>query len=331
MSVRVVSILTAIAVGLTAVACAKVPYTHRRQFNLVPDSIMQGLGASTYTSMLQGKQVQVKGTSSEILDRVGSRISSVANKPSYDWQFRLIQEDTINAWCLPGGYIGFYTGILPVLQNEAGMAFVMGHEVGHATARHGSERMSQQMALVGGMGALELYLSGKSKMSPEQQGLIMGALGLGAQFGVMLPFSRAHEKEADVIGLMYMANAGYPPQESVKVWDRMGAASPSNTPMFMSTHPAPGKRQDKLNEWMESAQKRYARNKLAGNMMQTLWEGGPTVPSSGKSTTGGKPTSSGTSTTGGKPTTTTKPTTSGKPTTTDSPKSTPTGKGSGNR
>ena len=312
MSARVLSLTVAAAVTVTAVACIKVPYTHRRQFNLVPDSIMQGLGASTYTSMLQGKSIQAKGQTSTILDRVGKRISTVADKPSYDWQFRLIEEDVINAWCLPGGYIGFYTGILPVLENEAGMAFVMGHEVGHATARHGSERMSQQLAMVGGLGALELYLSGQSKMSAEQRGLILGALGVGAQVGVMLPFSRAHESEADVIGLMYMANAGYPPEESIKVWDRMSAASPSNTPVFLSTHPSPGKRQAKLREWMDSAQKRYARNKLPGDMLATIWDG-PIPVSSGKpASSSTKVEQKPTGDTGGEPS----GDTSGKPSTT---------------
>ena len=182
----------AVSVGVVAVACAKVPYTGRRQFNLVPDSIMTGLGQSTYTSMLEGKSLQTSGQNHTVLTRVGERISKVANKPNFDWQFRMIDEPEVNAWCLPGGYIGFHTGILPVLNNEAGMASVMGHEVGHATAKHGAERLSQNLALVGGLGALELYLSGKQKLSDEQRGLVHphhsphfdideGALPIGAR------------------------------------------------------------------------------------------------------------------------------------------------------
>ncbi|TNE85472.1 MAG: M48 family peptidase [Deltaproteobacteria bacterium] len=264
--------LAALAVGaVLATACAKVPYTGRRQFNLVPDAIMNGLGKQSYASMLGGAQVKKSGRESEVLTQVGRRISRVANKPDYDWQFSMIDDATINAWCLPGGYIGFYTGILPVLQNEAGMAFVMGHEVGHATARHGAERLSQNLALMGGLAGLELYLAGKEKMTPEQRGIVLGALGIGAQVGVMLPFSRAHESEADVIGVMYMANAGYPPAESLDVWDRMAAQTGGQPPAFLSTHPSHEKRKQVIREWLPQARKRYERNKLPGDTRATLW------------------------------------------------------------
>jgi len=265
-------LLITLAAATLAAACIKVPYTGRRQFNLVPDSVMHGLGASTYQSMLQGKVVQRKGQDSAILDRVGNRISEAAHKPGFEWEYSLIAEDTLNAWCLPGGKIGFYTGILPVLENEAGMAFVMGHEVGHATARHGSERLSQNLALVGGLTALELYLSGQEKLSQEQRGLILGALGVGAQVGVILPFSRKHESEADVIGLMYMAKAGYPPQESIAVWDRMAQATGGKQlPAFLSTHPPHAKRQEVLRDWMDNAAKRYARNRLPKGTQTPIW------------------------------------------------------------
>ena len=121
------------------------------------------------------------------------------------------------------GKIAFYSGILPVLENEAGMAFVMGHEVGHAMARHGAERISQQATMIGGLTALYLYLDNKSDMPDEARNMLMAALGVGVELGIMLPFSRAHEKEADVMGMMYMANAGYPPTESIDVWTRMSA------------------------------------------------------------------------------------------------------------
>lgn len=276
---RVLVFGLAVSVGVVAVACAKVPYTNRRQFNLVPDGIMTGLGKSTYTTMLQGKSLQTAGQNHEVLTRVGGRISRVADKPSFDWQFRMIEEPEVNAWCLPGGYIGFYTGILPVLRNEAGMSFVMGHEVGHATAKHGAERMSQNLALVGGLGVLELYLSGKEKLSDEQRGLVLGALGVGAQVGVLLPFSRAHESEADVIGLMYMAGAGYPPAESIEVWDRMAQLTGKGAvPTFLSTHPSHDKRQDNLREWMPQAMKRYERNRLGGDMLEAIWTGPVPAP-----------------------------------------------------
>ena len=148
----------------------------------------------------------------------------MADQPDFDWSYALINDPQMNAWCLPGGYIGFYTGILPVLRNEAGMAFVMGHEVGHAVARHGAERMSQQLLAVGGLQVLDMFLSGSSKVSEETRGMIMAAAGVGAQAGVIPPFSRAHEKESDTIGMMYMAEAGYPPGESIKVWERLEEA-----------------------------------------------------------------------------------------------------------
>lgn len=271
--------LVGAAITVLAAACIKVPYTGRRQFNLVPESVMHGLGANTYQSMLAGKTLQTSGSNHAVLDRVGDRISIAAHEPGFDWAYTLIVEDTLNAWCLPGGKIGFYTGILPVLQNEAGMAFVMGHEVGHATARHGSERLSQNLAIVGGLGALELFLSGQGKLSQEQRGLILGAIGVGAQVGVLLPFSRRHESEADVIGLMYMSAAGYPPEESIKVWDRMGAASGAKPPPFLSTHPPNARRQEVLRDWMDQARKRYERNRLSGDMLATIWSGPVRAPS----------------------------------------------------
>ena len=178
-----------VAAGALAVACAKVPYSGRLQFNLIPDSIMRGIGKSAYPTMLKDKKILKKGDKAEALQRVGTRIAAVANKPKFDWQFSMIKEDTINAWCLPGGYIGFYNGILPVLSSEAGMAAVMGHEVGHATAHHGAERLSQQLALLGGLGALYLFLEEGTEMKDEHKAIIIAAAGVGAQFGIMLPFS----------------------------------------------------------------------------------------------------------------------------------------------
>jgi predicted Zn-dependent protease len=276
MSARSLLLVTLLAVagGSVYAACAKVPYTNRRQFKIVPNKVMSTLGRTTYASMLQGKRLQTSGQNHDVLSRVGQRISRAAAQPKFDWQYRMIDDPTINAWCLPGGYIGFYTGILPVLRNEAGMAFVMGHEVAHATAHHGAERLSQNLALVGGLGVLQAIASGNTKMTPEQQAIVFGALGVGAQVGVLLPFSRKHESEADVIGAMYMATAGYPPDESIVVWDRMAAMTGgSNTPSFLATHPPHEKRKQRLREWMPRAQKRYERNRLSGDMKATLWQG----------------------------------------------------------
>ena len=260
-----------VAAGALAVACAKVPYSGRLQFNLIPDSIMRGIGKSAYPTMLKDKKILKKGDKAEALQRVGTRIAAVANKPKFDWQFSMIKEDTINAWCLPGGYIGFYNGILPVLSSEAGMAAVMGHEVGHATAHHGAERLSQQLALLGGLGALYLFLEEGTEMKDEHKAIIIAAAGVGAQFGIMLPFSRAHESEADVIGMMYMAQAGYAPNQSIKVWERMAELSPSKIPAFLSTHPSHEHRQKNLAKWLDQGQKKYERSKKHKGTSKALW------------------------------------------------------------
>ena len=259
-----------LALGVTA--CVKVPVTGRRQFNLIPDGLMRNLGESTYTSMLADENV-AKGTeNSQVIKRVGQRIADAANQKDYDWEFKLIQDnDTINAWCLPGGKIAVYTGLLPVVKNEAGLAFVTGHEVGHATAHHGAERLSQQLAVLGGMAGLYLYLDNKSDMSEKQIATVVAAVGIGAQGGVILPFSRAHEKEADVIGMMYMAKAGYPPDEAPKVWDRMEEASGPGLPAILSTHPSNEQRKANLREWMPKAKKRYKRSSKRNGTQQTLW------------------------------------------------------------
>lgn len=261
-----------LALTAVATACVKVPITGRRQFNIVPDGIMRQLGASTYTSTLANENISKGNENSQAITQVGKAIAKAANQPKYDWEFKLIQDnETINAWCLPGGKIAVYTGLLPVVKNEAGLSFVMGHEVGHATAHHGAERMSQQLAALGGMGALYLYLDNKTELTTEQQAIVLGAMGLGLEFGVLLPFSRAHEKEADVIGMMYMAKAGYPPSESIDVWDRMEKATGGGMPAFLSTHPSNENRQENLKEWMPQAKKRYERNKSNRNTQQTLW------------------------------------------------------------
>lgn len=261
----------AAAAGVALAACYKVPYTDRKAPNPVPDVLMVSLSKSTYQDMLSGVKVKKKGDDAELLDRVGRKISKVAKKPDYDWEVALIDEDTVNAWCLPGGKIGFYTGILPVLRNEAGVAFVMGHEVGHAIARHGGERMGQQLALFGGLAGLYAVVDQKTKLSREQNATLVAALGVGLELGVILPFSRLHESEADVIGTMYMASAGYPPGEAIDVWDRMGKAGGPSLPAFLSTHPAEAKRQDVIREWLPKARKRYQRNKIERDTTVQLW------------------------------------------------------------
>lgn len=285
------ALLTMCTTMLCATAVAKVPFTNRSQFNVVPEAIMRSIGASTYTDTLSQSRV-VRGTEdTRVLERVGRRISRAAAEPEYSWEYALLRDEAVNAWCLPGGKIGFYEGILPVLDNEAGMAFVMGHEVGHAVAHHGGERLTQNLAVLGGLAGLDLFLSRKTQLSQEQRGLIMGAVGLGAEVGVLLPFSRAQETEADIIGLMYMAKAGYPPEESIEVWDRMDALG-GHGPAFLSTHPSNRSRKENLREWMPKAKKRYARNALEYDTLDDLWDATSRPRESGTDTpapkTGGK-------------------------------------------
>jgi predicted Zn-dependent protease len=259
-----------------AVACHKIEYTGRLQYNLIPDSIMRGIGKSSYQAQLSESKVLKEGSDKEKLLQVGKRVSRAADEPKYDWRFNLVNDDdTVNAWCLPGGYIAFYTGILPVLRNEAGMAFVMGHEIAHATAHHGAERMSQQLTLIGGLIGLEVYMANGTDLEPQKRALILGALGIGTELAVILPFSRTHESEADVIGMMYAAEAGYPPEESIAMWDRMDKISPDGVPSFLSTHPSNEARQANLREWMPRAKKKYMRHKLQYETQKVLWEGIP--------------------------------------------------------
>ncbi|MCB9777946.1 MAG: M48 family metallopeptidase [Alphaproteobacteria bacterium] len=277
-------LLTLFAAALPlAVGCSKAPVTGRKQYNLLPDSLMLPLAKSSYQDTLSKEKKVKNGTDATLLREVGQRIATVADQPKYDWEFTLVDdEETINAWCMPGGKIAFYTGILPVLKHEAGMSFVMGHEVGHATAHHGAERLSQNLSLVGGLAGLYLFLDKKTELKTEQKATIVAALGAGAAVGVILPFSRAHEREADAIGVMYMARAGYDPDESLGLWDRMEELSGgSKVPVFLSTHPSHEKRKEKLKEWLPKARKKYERSKLSGDRSKTLWGKEAAAPSTG--------------------------------------------------
>ena len=261
-----------LAGSVTMLGCTKVPVTGRKQFNVIPESVMIGIGRQQFAQTLKDSRVERKTDDATVLQNVGRRISKVANRPTYKWRYALIDEPQVNAWCLPGGYIGFYTGILPVLKNESGMAFVMGHEVGHAVARHSGERLSQQLAVFGGLAGLSVYLDQGTELNKTQRAVLLGAMGAGATVGVILPFSRKHESEADAIGMMYMASAGYPPAESIRVWERMAETSKgASLPPFLSTHPSHERRQKELKEWLPQARKRYERNRLPHDTLRDLW------------------------------------------------------------
>lgn len=265
------SIGASVASAVVIAGCTKIPYTNRTPVNAIPSVLMNSIGAQSYTATLAEVQVQAKGEDATTLRRVGGRIAKIANKPKYAWEYSLIEDATVNAWCMPGGKIGFYSGILPVLQHEAGMAFVMGHEVAHAVAGHSGERMTQQLGVMGGLSVLQAYVDGKTKLTAGQKEILFGALGLGAEVGVLLPFSRMHETEADIVGMMFMADAGYPPGQAPEVWTRMSELGGSRPPTFLSTHPSPEGRKATLGKWLPQARKKYIRNKLDGSVTQPLW------------------------------------------------------------
>lgn len=243
-----------LAVALLVAGCAKVPITGRRQFVLISEAQEMKLGEEAYREILSDLQIARDHPANKNLQRVGRRIAEAAQKDQFDWEFTLIQSDEINAWALPGGKIAFYTGILPLLENDAGLAVVMSHEVAHAVARHGAERMSQHMA-IGLVG--QLVQVGLMGMTPESQRMVLGAYGLGAQLGVALPYSRKHEFEADRIGLELMARAGYDPGEAVAFWERMSALGGDKPPEFLSTHPSDKRRIEELKALLPEARKTY--------------------------------------------------------------------------
>ncbi len=258
-------ILLALAAMLIVAACATVPLTGRSQLSLIPAGQLQTMSYSQYAEVLQTNQLSGDAEATAMVARVGVRIQAaveqymaqqgLANQlAGYDWEFNLIESDQVNAWCMPGGKVAFYSGILPVCQDEAGVAVVMGHEIAHAIADHGGERMSQGMLTQFGSVALDQALANK----PEQTRALAGtAFALGAQFGAMLPFSRLHESEADHMGLIFMAMAGYDPREAPAFWERMSAGGGQAPPEFMSTHPSDDTRMRKLNEAMPEALRYY--------------------------------------------------------------------------
>ena len=242
-------------------ACATVPITGRKQLSLVSDSEMNAMSFQQYDQVIAESQLSTDPEATAMIKRVGQYIQFAVEKyfqehglsshlVGYEWEFNLIESDQANAWCMPGGKVAFYTGILPYCQDDTGVAVVMGHEIAHAIAEHGGERMSHQMALqLGGM-ALSEAINSKPE---ETQAIYMTAFAVGAQYGAMLPFSRQHESEADHMGLIFMAMAGFDPREAPKFWERMSAGGGAAPPEFMSTHPSDETRIRNLNEHMPEA------------------------------------------------------------------------------
>ncbi|MFH1319820.1 MAG: M48 family metallopeptidase [Bacteroidota bacterium] len=247
------------------ISCSKVPITGRRQMNLLPESTLMSLSLTNYKTFLsENKTVSETQANTQLVKKAGNRIASAVKKymndngmskriRNYKWEFNLVDDNTVNAWCMPGGKVVVYTGLLPVTKNETGLAVVMGHEIAHAIGRHGNERMSQQIIVqLGGIG-LSVALSEK----PEQtQNIFLQSYGVSATLGV-LGYSRKHESEADKMGLVFMAMAGYDPHEAVAFWERMAKSGGANSPQLLSTHPSDEKRINEIKEYLTVAMTYY--------------------------------------------------------------------------
>lgn len=237
-------------------ACATAPITGRSQLQLVPEDQEIALGLKAYQEMLSQAKLSKDPKTIEMVNRIGWRIARVAARPDYEWEFKVIDDDkTANAFALPGGKVAVYTGLLPYTKTEDGLAFVLAHEVAHAIARHGGERMSQQLLVQLGQQGLNLAVGSQSQVAVQA---INQAYGVTAAVGVLLPFSRAQESEADHIGLILMAKAGYDPRESPNFFESMKAAKKGGgPPAFLTTHPADEERIARLRELIPQAMGYY--------------------------------------------------------------------------
>jgi predicted Zn-dependent protease len=243
------------------VACTKVAFTGRKQMKLLPESELIALSLTEYQSFLGQNKLSSNAHQSNLVREVGQNIQKAAEQyytqkglskqlAGFKWEFNLVENEQVNAWCMPGGKVVVYSGILPVVQNSDAMAVLMGHEIAHALAFHGNERMSQMLAAQLGGIALDVATYDKPQ---ETRQLLQLAYGVGTQLGALLPFSRKHESEADEIGLYLAAMAGYDVTEAAPFWQRMNRLGGGGMPTFLSTHPDPGTRSTKLQKLVPKA------------------------------------------------------------------------------
>lgn len=262
---RLVKTVAFLFIMQLTISCSTVPITGRKQLNLMPESEMIGMALTNYKGFLSEHKLSTNQKNTELVKRVGNNIAVAVTRffkekgmsdrlNGYQWEFNLVEENVPNAWCMPGGKVVVYTGILPYTKTEAGLAVVMGHEIAHAVARHGNERMSQEMAVqLGGM-ALSVALEQKPE---ETKQLFYAAYGIGTQVGIMLPYSRQQETEADKMGLIFMAMAGYDPHTAINFWERMSQTGGQKPPEILSTHPADATRIRNIKAFMPEAMKYY--------------------------------------------------------------------------
>jgi predicted Zn-dependent protease len=242
-------------VALLLAGCQNVPLTGRSQLQMISEKQERSMGLTSYREILDKEKLSQDSVANERVQRIGARIAAATGRTDYQWEFKLIDDDEVlNAFCLPGGKVAVYTGLLPVAQDDAGLAAVIGHEVAHAIARHGGERLSQEI-LVAGVTAVTVVATRDSK----KRDLYAGLLGAGAAVGFLLPYSRLHESEADRMGLIYMAKAGYDPHAAIGLWQRMAAAGKGKAkpPEFLSTHPADQTRIKEIERWLPEAMSYY--------------------------------------------------------------------------
>lgn len=235
-------------------ACATVPYTNRKQLSLVDQQQMNTLGEQAYAEVQKQSPPSQDANAQKMVSEVGRRIAAVAEQPDFKWEFKVLQGKDVNAFCLPGGKVAFYDGIIPICGDENGIAVVMGHEIAHAIANHGGERMSQGLGteIVG-----QLLNVGLGNAQPQNRARAMQLFGLGAQVGFILPFSRKHESEADKIGLILMAKAGYDPRTAIAFWEKMAAQGGERPPEFLSTHPSGETRISQIKSWLPEVMPYY--------------------------------------------------------------------------
>jgi len=261
-----ISFVIVIATLFLFQTCSSVPLTGRSQLNMIPSSEMLTMSFQQYDQFLKESKVITNTAEVSMVKQTGAKIQNAVerymseNKLSdrlkgYNWDFNLVEDDQVNAWCMPGGKVVVYTGILPVTQDETGLAVVMGHEIAHAIAEHGNERMSQQ--LLQQVGAVSLMVAMQDEPA-ETQALWLGVYGVGTTVGIMLPYSRTHESEADHLGLIFMAMAGYDPHAAPEFWKRMAASKQGGSPPeFLSTHPSDQTRIEDITSWIPEAMKYY--------------------------------------------------------------------------
>jgi len=264
------SAILLLIVAFLIAACSTVPITGRRQLSLVSKGEMQSMSYQQYGDFLKTNKLSTDQKATQMVKSVGVRIQKAVETyfaqqnlsdqlAGYQWEFNLVESKDVNAWCMPGGKVVVYTGILPVTKTDVGLAVVMGHEIAHAVAEHGSERMSQELLANLGGAALSAALQSKPE---ETRNTWMTVFGAGTQLGVLLPYSRTHESEADHLGLIFMAMAGYNPNEAVTFWQRMSSSKQGQAPPeFLSTHPSDETRIANLKNELPEAL-RYYKGKL---------------------------------------------------------------------